>query len=229
MQTPASDAATAIKKETPEEVETGELQTQLDNTSSSHIEDDETQFDFSDLPADDDIDMIDEKAAPIEEEKAQPAVQIRALRTGGMQKAVSASFAPKFERVEAKSQQSNGGPPPTANGNNVNWKSVQSSMGVQSADGPGSSGMGYRSISPEDVLESDGSLRMFWFDALENNGVVYLFGKVWWRNGLLSVEQYPHPLHVAGAKQEGWQIHQLLHHSEEHRAQSIFFAKATDA
>jgi hypothetical protein len=28
------------------------------------------------------------------------------------------------------------------------------------------------------ILESDGSLRMYWFDAYEKNGMVYIFGKV---------------------------------------------------
>ncbi|KAJ3052467.1 DNA-directed DNA polymerase alpha catalytic subunit pol1 [Rhizophlyctis rosea] len=168
---PASDAAIAVKSEPQSE-------TQPD--TSTPIDDDETQFELTELPADDDMDMINEVTAVEEttkEEKAQPAVQVRALRTAATAKTVSASFAPKFERVEAKSQ-SNGTPPPKATGNNLNWKSVQGSMGVQAAEsGQGSFGMGFRTINPEDVLESDGSLKMFWFDALDHNGVIYLFGK----------------------------------------------------
>lgn len=59
-----------------------------------------------------------------------------------------------------------------------NWKSVQQTIHTTAAPSFEASTVSPSNISPTDILEPDGSLRIYWFDASENKGIVYLFGKV---------------------------------------------------
>ena len=37
---------------------------------------------------------------------------------------------------------------------------------------------GFNDLTNSDYCEEDGSLQMYWFDAFEKNGKVFIFGKV---------------------------------------------------
>jgi len=56
------------------------------------------------------------------------------------------------------------------------WNDVTSKLNVMSSPAPQTTGVG--KMRPEDALEEDGSLRMFWMDYTEINGSLCLFGKV---------------------------------------------------
>ncbi|OAL49430.1 hypothetical protein IQ07DRAFT_54889 [Pyrenochaeta sp. DS3sAY3a] len=56
------------------------------------------------------------------------------------------------------------------------WNDVTSKLNVMSSPAPQTTGVG--KMRPEDALEEDGSLRMFWIDYTEINGSLCLFGKV---------------------------------------------------
>ncbi|KZP01754.1 DNA polymerase alpha catalytic subunit, partial [Calocera viscosa TUFC12733] len=60
------------------------------------------------------------------------------------------------------------------------WLSVQDTLNVkaESDDTIGSAAIGNSAVSKVSALEEDGSLRFFWLDYLENDGKVYLVGKV---------------------------------------------------
>ena len=56
------------------------------------------------------------------------------------------------------------------------WNDVTSKLNVLSSQGAESSG--YGKIDVQNVVEGDGSLRMFWTDFTEVNGSLCLFGKI---------------------------------------------------
>jgi DNA polymerase alpha subunit A len=56
------------------------------------------------------------------------------------------------------------------------WKDVTSNLNIMSSSAPQTTGMG--KMGADDVLEEDGSLRLFWIDYTEINGSLCLFGKV---------------------------------------------------
>jgi DNA polymerase alpha subunit A len=56
------------------------------------------------------------------------------------------------------------------------WNDVTSKLNVMSSPAPQTTGVG--KMQPQDALEEDGSLRMFWLDYTEINGSLCLFGKV---------------------------------------------------
>ncbi len=56
------------------------------------------------------------------------------------------------------------------------WNDVTSKLNVLSSPAPETASFG--KIKPQDALEEDGSLRMFWIDYTEVNGSLCLFGKV---------------------------------------------------
>ncbi|CAN9113112.1 unnamed protein product [Alternaria alternata] len=66
--------------------------------------------------------------------------------------------------------------PSTAPVDASSWNDVTSKLNVMSSPAPATTGMG--KIQPQDALEEDGSLRMFWIDYTEINGSLCLFGKV---------------------------------------------------
>ncbi|KAJ3040455.1 DNA-directed DNA polymerase alpha catalytic subunit pol1 [Rhizophlyctis rosea] len=169
-----SELTVALKNEAMDEDVT---QPEVNNTANSWDDDDETQFVTADELADQDLMSMDHES--IKEEEAEPVVQVKALRTSKVDRAATASFAPKFEKVQPRTQPSCGENGASSQGSGMDWKSVQNSLGVHSADNTSmmpATGLGAQ-IKLGDVLESDGSLRMFWFDALEKDGVIYLFGK----------------------------------------------------
>lgn len=58
------------------------------------------------------------------------------------------------------------------------WNNVTTKLNVLSSSPATESGPSYGKVQAEDVLEPDGSLRMFWMDYTEVNGSLCLFGKV---------------------------------------------------
>ena len=56
------------------------------------------------------------------------------------------------------------------------WNDVTSKLNVMSSPAPATTGVG--KMKPEDALEEDGSLHMFWIDYTEVHGSLCLFGKV---------------------------------------------------
>lgn len=56
------------------------------------------------------------------------------------------------------------------------WNDVTSKLNMMSSPAPQTTGVG--KMRPEDALEEDGSLHMFWVDYTEINGSLCLFGKV---------------------------------------------------
>lgn len=63
---------------------------------------------------------------------------------------------------------------------NPSWLSVYDSLSVAKDDTLGPLGAGSSSVSSSNIsaLESDGSLRFFWLDYLENEGKLYFIGKL---------------------------------------------------
>ena len=57
------------------------------------------------------------------------------------------------------------------------WTNVTTKLNVLSSS-PANETSSFGKLKPEDALESDGSLRMFWLDYTEINGSLCLFGKV---------------------------------------------------
>jgi DNA polymerase alpha subunit A len=66
--------------------------------------------------------------------------------------------------------------PSAASINASSWNDVTDKLNVMSSPAPQTTGVG--KLRSEDVLEEDGSLRMFWIDYTEINGSLCLFGKV---------------------------------------------------
>ncbi|KKK17062.1 putative DNA polymerase alpha catalytic subunit [Aspergillus ochraceoroseus] len=59
---------------------------------------------------------------------------------------------------------------------NASWNDVRDKLNVLNS--PASEPRSFGKLSPKDVVEEDGSLRMFWLDYTEVNGSLCLFGKV---------------------------------------------------
>jgi DNA polymerase alpha subunit A len=66
--------------------------------------------------------------------------------------------------------------PSVASVNASSWNDVTDRLNVMSSPAPQTTGVG--KMKSEDVLDEDGSLRMFWIDYTEINGSLCLFGKV---------------------------------------------------
>lgn len=108
-----------------------------------------------------------DNARPIVEVKVKPLQTRASKRTSAM------SFVPKFERVEAEADATVVSA--ADNANCRGWMSMKDSIAVQNVDASQSQSI---STGGAEVLEQDGSLRFYWFDAFEKDGIVYLFGKV---------------------------------------------------
>lgn len=118
---------------------------------------------------------------PVEETPAPEPTIVRAntietstIRTGKAGKKSKLSFLPKFEReapalepVLKKSDTSG----------RQEWRDVIRES-VETQPMAMSQQDTFNLSNGSDLLEADGSLQLFWFDALEKNGKVYLFGKV---------------------------------------------------
>jgi DNA polymerase alpha subunit A len=66
--------------------------------------------------------------------------------------------------------------PPAEGVDASSWNEVNTKLNVLSS--PASETVSLGKLKPQDALEEDGSLRMFWLDYLEVNGSLCLFGKV---------------------------------------------------
>lgn len=84
--------------------------------------------------------------------------------------------------LSVKKPQPNGRSSPVANGA-AHWSSVQESLAAPVKSGELDEVRApVGNVKPENVLETDGSLRIFWLDQMELEGVVHLVGKVLDRN-----------------------------------------------
>lgn len=81
---------------------------------------------------------------------------------------------PKIKQLP--SPQSSSPPPDAADVHAEAWNKVTSKLAVASS--PASQPYSHGKMIPQDAVEEDGSLRMFWMDYAEINGSLCLFGKV---------------------------------------------------
>ncbi|KAJ3207497.1 DNA-directed DNA polymerase alpha catalytic subunit pol1 [Entophlyctis luteolus] len=114
---------------------------------------------------------------------ADPAFTIRKLETPigkdtkGNHNRVVVSAARTFEPPKASESKEAGAEAPTLGC--VSWTSVVDSFAFGNAS-PAEPAIGSAGTSSaKEFFEEDGKLNMFWFDAYEKDGLVYLFGKVW--------------------------------------------------
>ena len=142
-----------------------------------------------------DVDEVEVKAEPVDDEDMEIKVRDRASKplatstkvnaTSSRRRVVNAS-AVKQVKAEIKAEPdvkpkvngvANGKPAPGA----VHWSSVQESLVAEpkvseldEVKAPSGGGL----VKAENVLDEDGSLKMFWLDFMEQEGVVHLVGKV---------------------------------------------------
>ena len=84
---------------------------------------------------------------------------------------------PKIQKAAYPSPQRSSPPlPAVADVDATAWTAVTSKLNVLSS--PASDTRTFGKMRPQDAIEEDGSLRMFWLDYLEVNGCLCLFGKV---------------------------------------------------
>ncbi|KIX02849.1 uncharacterized protein Z518_08792 [Rhinocladiella mackenziei CBS 650.93] len=84
---------------------------------------------------------------------------------------------PKIKAAQLPTPQNSS--PPVSAVNEVDassWNKITSKLNVQSS--PSSENYIFGKMKPQDAVEEDGSLRMFWLDYTEVNGSLCLFGKV---------------------------------------------------
>ncbi|KAI9876415.1 MAG: DNA-directed DNA polymerase alpha catalytic subunit pol1 [Pleopsidium flavum] len=85
--------------------------------------------------------------------------------------------APKINKTAYPSPESSSPPRPSTDSIDASvWNEVTSKLNVLSSPAPETASFG--KLKPQDALEPDGSLRMFWLDYTEVNGSLCLFGKV---------------------------------------------------
>lgn len=85
--------------------------------------------------------------------------------------------APKPKKIAYPSPESSSPTRPSSDAVDASaWNEVTSKLNVLSSPAPETVSFG--KAKPEDALEEDGSLRMFWLDYTEVNGSLCLFGKV---------------------------------------------------
>lgn len=106
-----------------------------------------------------------------------PQLKVKSLQTSLASVSSTSKFLPKFEKQQLKVATVISAP---QNTDCQGWKSMQDTISV--------SNMNQAPVAPNvdsaigaDVLNEDGSMYMFWIDAFERNGVIYLFGKVFSR------------------------------------------------
>lgn len=93
--------------------------------------------------------------------------------------AIAPEAAPEIEEIQSAKPRTNGKPKVKANAKH--WSAIQESLAASSSNQTSeldtvSAPVG--STKPENVMEKDGSLRFFWLDHLEQDGIVHLVGKV---------------------------------------------------
>ncbi|OAL38306.1 hypothetical protein AYO20_02365 [Fonsecaea nubica] len=84
---------------------------------------------------------------------------------------------PKIKSPQLPTPQSSSPPlPPVSEVDASSWNKITSKLNIQSS--PSSEIRTFGKMKPQDAVEEDGSLRMFWLDYTEVNGSLCLFGKV---------------------------------------------------
>jgi DNA polymerase alpha subunit A len=115
---------------------------------------------------DDDDDLLDVAPALGDEDVASTSVNMKGSRP-----------VPKMHKTVYPSPQNSSPPlPAVADIDSAAWNAVTSKLNVLSS--PPSDTRTFGKMSPNDAIEKDGSLRMFWLDYTEVNGSLCLFGKV---------------------------------------------------
>lgn len=86
----------------------------------------------------------------------------------------ASSFLPKFEKEQIETKEADLSKPLTKN-NYQDWRDIQKGFteSTLAQETPLDS-----NVAQQDFLESDGSMHLFWIDAFEKKGRVFLFGKV---------------------------------------------------
>eukprot|EP00842_Homolaphlyctis_polyrhiza_P002819 jgi/Hompol1/3538/HPOL_006595-RA len=115
---------------------------------------------------------------PVMAEPVVPTVQVRKMQTSAKSSKSSknaASFLPKFEKEQAATEKISTVVTAADTAGCTDWRSLKDTILVSSSSSQEHVSSG---SSQQSILNSDGSLSMFWFDAHEKNGTVYLFGKV---------------------------------------------------
>lgn len=98
-------------------------------------------------------------------------VKVKALE-GKKSAKLAQGFVPKFAPIAAEDSD--------PRSSCANWSSIKDSINVDRNFNMAGGDLGSSSASTmkENHFEEDGRLQMYWIDAYESNGVVYLFGKV---------------------------------------------------
>ena len=128
------------------------------------------------MPASTSTPAVSQVEAPAPITFKVPELKIKALSSSRPVSSVAtAKFLPKFEKLE-KEQATVVSLAPS---NNKKWKDLKDTVNIVNDVGTAPDANVDVLRSKSDVLEEDGSLYLFWFDAFEKNGIIYLFGKVW--------------------------------------------------
>jgi hypothetical protein len=109
--------------------------------------------------------------APIQ----MPQLKIKTLTSTKATKGSSAKFLPKFEKIEKELATVISMVP----SDNKKWKDMKDSVNMvdEMNNTPATAPVAIPR-SRSDILEEDGSLFLFWIDAYEKVGSIYVFGKV---------------------------------------------------
>ncbi|KAL3474879.1 DNA polymerase family B-domain-containing protein [Aspergillus californicus] len=116
-------------------------------------------------PEEDDDDMMEVVQATGHHEAKAPSVNLSGSRP-----------PPKFKKELPATPASSSPMKPTAPVD-ASWNDVRNKLNVLSSPAPSEARV-FGKLRPQDVVEQDGSLRMFWLDFTEINGSLCLFGKV---------------------------------------------------
>jgi DNA polymerase alpha subunit A len=139
--------------------------------------------DFGDAPTYDDIKLPEDSGSANAEPSLpkvkmtsmanlrKPTLEIKSLNSAKPSMKTS-KFLPKFEKEEQAKEFAT--VVSVAPNNNLKWTDVMGKVSV-TADQP--TAIQNVAKGKYDILEEDGSLYMFWIDAFEKSGLVYLFGK----------------------------------------------------
>lgn len=114
---------------------------------------------------DDDDDMMDVAQATGHHDSKAASVNMTGSRP-----------PPKIKKEPYPSPTSSSPPRATSNAIDATWNDVTSKLNVLSS--PATESRTFGKLRAQDVVEEDGSVRMFWIDYIEVNGSLCLFGKV---------------------------------------------------
>ena len=105
-----------------------------------------------------------------------PQLKVKSLQSARPVSASVSKFLPKFEKIEKELATVVS----IAPSNNKKWKDLKDTVNVvKEVNTIGENSTDINVLrSKSDVLEEDGSLYMFWFDAFEKSSSIFLFGKV---------------------------------------------------